>query len=344
MLGRGLGGIERSACDYATSLQESGGAMNCDVLFITHPNAAINATITHHEYALTHLKQLGSWDVMAAKRLQQIIQRFGADFIITHGNRALQLSAKAKLPDVKIIATSHNYNMQHLKLADGVFCITQHMLQQLRTTAPIFNERNSFHIPNMLPNLQKYQHKHWHNPIRIGAIGRMVEKKGFDVLIKAIARLREKLPETPFELWIAGDGEERAKLEKISKELRLENIINFCGWVNNAADFYAQIDIFCMPSLDEPFGIVLLEAMNAGLPIIATKTIGPSEIILHNQTGVLVEIGDAEAICTALLSMIENRNEAQQMAKTAYDEVNKHYNKQIIANKIINALRQLKPQ
>ncbi len=341
MLGCGLGGIERSSIDYAESLQNAG----CDVLFITDPNAEINASLNHSEYALTHLKQLGAWDIMAGKRLNQIAQRFEADFIITHGNRALQIAAKAKqgskATNAPIIATCHNYNMQHAQLADGAFCITNHMLHHLRTTHPIFAAHNSFHVPNMLPKSAKYSEKHWHNPFRIGAIGRMVEKKGFAVLIKAMARLKDKLADTiPFELWIAGDGEEKPKLEKITKELGLENIVKFYGWVENPSDFYAQIDVFCLPSLDEPFGIVLLEAMNAGLPIIATKTVGALEIITHNQTGILVEIGDAEAICTAIINLIEPRKEAQNMGKCGYDDVHLNYGKQVIATKIINSLGQ----
>ena len=339
MLGEGMGGIERSSADYAGSLLKAGS----DVLMITSPNAAINQLILSDDYALTHLKQLGSWDIMAAKRLAHIIDKYQADCIITHGNRALQLSVKAGVKGVKIIATSHNYNMQHLGTADSVFCITNHMLKFLRTQYPKFNESNSFHVPNMLPKLHKYTPKHWHNPVRIGAIGRMVEKKGFTVLLKAIARLRDSLPENaaPFELWLAGDGEERGKLEKLTRELGLENIVTFHGWVQDAHEFYSQIDIFCLPSLDEAFGIVLLEAMNAALPIIATNTIGPQEIIAHNETGLLVEVGDANAICAALMQLINERELAKMLGKNAYDEVSTNYQQSIISGNILQYLKQI---
>jgi glycosyltransferase involved in cell wall biosynthesis len=343
MLGSGLGGIERAAIDYAESLKMQGA----DVLMLTSPNAAVNqlmfagAQLTT-DFALTHLQQRGAWDIWAGRRLNQIIHKYQATHIITHGNRALQLSSKAKVVGVPIIAVSHNYNMQHLDLADGVFCITNHMLGQVRKTHTQFNSHNSFYIPNMLPYQLKWQARHMHNPIRIGAIGRLIEKKGFPVLLKAIKRLYDEIEgSAPFEVWLAGDGEERSKLEKIRADLGLENIVRFCGWVENTKDFYREMDIFCLPSLDEPFGIVLLEAMVSGVPIIATKTAGPLEIIKHNQTGLLVEIGDPQEIVAALLQLINNRNLAINLSESAHQYAIDNFTKDKIASLILDSLSNL---
>lgn len=337
MLGEGLGGIERSSIDYSESLKLQGA----DVLMLTSPKASVNQLMftgdqLTTDFALTHLQQRGSWDLWAARRLSTIIQKYQADAIITHGNRALQLAHKAKVQNVPIIAVSHNYNVQHLSLADGVFCITNHMLQFVRKTYPKFDEGNSFHVPNMLPYKLKWQARHMHNPIRIGAIGRFVEKKGFAVFLKAVRRLYDEVGnDVPFEVWIAGDGEERVKLEKLRRDLGLENIVRFCGWVKNTQDFYLEMDIFCLPSLDEPFGIVLLEAMVCALPVVASKTVGSLEIISHNQTGLLFEIGDANGMASALLELIHDRTKAISLSEAAHSHVIDNFSKDKIAQKII---------
>jgi glycosyltransferase involved in cell wall biosynthesis len=335
MLGRGLGGIEQAAIDYAEGLQAAKG----DVLCITAPDAAINHQIIARDYALTHLAHHGSWDIFAARRLSQIISRFGAEVILTHGNRALQLAHKANKQRIPLLAVSHNYHLQHLGLADAVLCITQHMVQEVRTAHPKFTTENSFHIPNMLPYTRKYQPRQFHAPVRIGTMGRMIQKKGFSVWLKALARLKEQ--GIQFEGWIAGDGEERAELEQLSTKLALDKQVKFLGWVEKKETFFEGIDIFCIPSLEEPFGIVTIEAMHAGLPVVASRTVGSCEILTSPEIGVLVDIGSPDALCAGLNRLLASPERAIAMGHAAHLHVVNHYHKQIISQQIMNIIEEI---
>jgi glycosyltransferase involved in cell wall biosynthesis len=307
MLGKGRGGIERSALDYAAGLQDSGA----NVLFVTTPDAAINASALGEGCQLAHLSNLGAWDWFAARRLYHLCREFAADSIIVHGNRSLSLAALQRYHPARLVAVAHNYQFQHVHKADATFCITEHVRQAVMDAHPSLAP-HCYVMPNMIiPPSEPLPARNWHQPPRIGAMGRMVAKKGFDVWLHALARLQQR--GIAFDAWLAGDGEERAALEALCSELGLSNQVTFTGWATDTAAFYRQLDLFCVPSHHEPFGIVVIEGMAAGLPVIATKSEGPLEIITEPAYGMLVDIADATAMADAMAQLLTHQEAAQTM-------------------------------
>jgi glycogen(starch) synthase len=136
------------------------------------------------------------------------------------------------------------------------------------------------------------------------AIGRHVRQKGFDVLLKAFAKCADKT----HDLLIAGDGPERAALEALASELQLGSTVRFVGSVphSRAVELFLGCEIFVLPSRHEPMGIVNLEAMAAGKPVIATEVGGVPELVLHEQTGLLVQPDNADALAAALRRMMQD--------------------------------------
>src|SRR6202034_4671627 len=100
----------------------------------------------------------------------------------------------------------------------------------------------------------------------------------------------------PFKAVLAGEGEEEGALRDLAREKGLGEELRFAGWVTDKQAFFDSIDLFCLPSHHEPFGIVLLEAMAQGLPVVATASEGPSEILEAGEPGVLVPTNDAGAL------------------------------------------------
>lgn len=134
--------------------------------------------------------------------------------------------------------------------------------------------------------------------LRVLAVSRLIARKGLDVLIKAIDRLRAE----PFSLDIAGDGPDRALLEQLARSCGVADRVRFHGFMDRPAlaSLYEQADIFVLASLAESCSMALLEAMGWGLPIIATRVGGTPELIDHGSNGLLISADDVDALTTAI--------------------------------------------
>lgn len=165
-------------------------------------------------------------------------------------------------------------------------------------------------------------------------LGKVNERKGVFDLLNAIAELP---PETrkSIELIIAGSGEVD-KAIALTKELNIESLVRFTGWVNHQVrdELLAETDVFVLPSYNEGLPMALLEAMAWKLPVITTPVGGIPEVIEHNQTGLLVEPGDIKAITASMLSLIENESLREKFGKASYDKASlldiKNYSKDIL--------------
>jgi glycosyltransferase involved in cell wall biosynthesis len=136
------------------------------------------------------------------------------------------------------------------------------------------------------------------NALRIGVLGEMRAEKGLDVLIEAAAQMRAA--GSAFTLSIGGDGPEMPKLKEQAEARGVADVITWRGWVEDVDGVYRDIDLFCLPSRAEPFGLVVLEAMTRGVPVVATATEGPRDLIRQGETGWLVPVGDASALAAAV--------------------------------------------
>ena len=128
-------------------------------------------------------------------------------------------------------------------------------------------------------------------------VGRLYRRKRVDVLLRAAAQARGKIPE--LEVRIVGNGPCTISLRALARELKLDDTVAWLGDVSRAAlaEEYNRANVFCLPSVQEGFGIVLLEAMAAGRPVIASRTAAIPEVAPH---GSLVEPGSPEALSAAI--------------------------------------------
>lgn len=134
---------------------------------------------------------------------------------------------------------------------------------------------------------------------RIGFLGRLVEQKGVDVLIKAVHFLLEQ--DRSYQLIIGGSGPLESQLKKIVVDLDIKEKVIFVGNVSDKNSFFKMIDIFVLPSRFEGFPLVLLEAGMYQMPVVATNVSGNPEIIRHGETGLLVEKDNPKELSSALL-------------------------------------------
>ena len=142
------------------------------------------------------------------------------------------------------------------------------------------------------------------NEIVIGTVGRLEKVKGINYLLFAMKIILAKYPHTRLE--IIGDGSQAGELVEISKKLGISNSVKFFGKFTDVIPFYNKMDIFILPSVLEGFGIVLLEAMAAGLPVVASDVDGIKEVVIHGESGILIPPKNPDAIASAVIQLIEN--------------------------------------
>ncbi len=155
------------------------------------------------------------------------------------------------------------------------------------------------------------------------AVGRLVRQKQFDHLIRAVAILRKKIR---LRLIIIGSGSENPALRKLQGELGLDGVIKFISAQTNTIKYMSRVDALVFPSLWEGFPIVLIEAMYAGLPIVAYDCpSGPSEIIDHGINGILVKPNNINDLAEAIEKVLTNRELKLSLAKAGKDKAIEFY-------------------
>ena len=152
----------------------------------------------------------------------------------------------------------------------------------------------------------------------IGFAGRLVPKKGVDVLLHAMVLLRKRVPEV--RLIVAGDGPERIGLERLAAELGIRDAVDFLGHLaqEQAEHALGAAWVQAVPSRwEEPFGLVAAEAMMRGTAVVASESGGLAEQVEPGATGYLAPAGDAGALARALEQVVRDRDLAERMGASA---------------------------
>lgn len=154
---------------------------------------------------------------------------------------------------------------------------------------------------------------------RLVTVARLEPVKSLDVLLRAVALVRTAGHDAA--LTVIGDGTERPALERLTRELGLETAVTFTGWSRDVGRHLAGADLFVMSSRSEGLSLTLLEAMAAGLPIVATAVGGNPEVVEHGRTGLLVPHGDPAALATAIGEVLGDPERAAAMGRAGRERV-----------------------
>jgi len=164
--------------------------------------------------------------------------------------------------------------------------------------------------------------------VKIGLVGRLVEKKGIDTLIKAVALVKQK--GLSFELLIAGSGPLDNELAQLVKTLGLDSTeVQFLGAMPHAevAAFITRLDMFVLPCKQDSYGdmdgvpVVLMEAMLSGVPVISTELSGIPELVINETTGLLVKPNDETALAEAIIRLVNDETLREEMIVNAINKV-----------------------
>ncbi len=159
------------------------------------------------------------------------------------------------------------------------------------------------------------------NALLVGSLGNIRPAKAYEVLIEAGAKLIERYPQVQF--IIAGDRKKSlmAQLQQQLQQLNIENYFHFIGFINNSAEFLAEMDLFVLSSSSEGFSISTIEAMATGLPVVVTRCGGPEEIVTADKNAVMVEVNNPEKLAEGISRVIDNPDFSQAIATNAKKHV-----------------------
>lgn len=184
-------------------------------------------------------------------------------------------------------------------------------------------------IPNAIPI--EYCSETANKDIDILFVGRLEKVKGVDILLKAVKKLNGN-----YKTVIVGDGSERKNLECLANELELNDNVSFTGIRYDVIDFMCRAKVFVLPSRWEGIPLTLLEAMSLGLPVIATKVGGNTELINSNENGVLVEPDNIREFVDNIKLLMGNTFLRDQLGDKAKKKLAEKFSIDAHVDKLIN--------
>ncbi|AXQ28864.1 glycosyltransferase [Solimonas sp. K1W22B-7] len=302
ILSTGFAGSERSTAESCIAQ-----CRDHDVLLVVrrgHRKQKTGASIVDHLDPRVKVVEIPA-RLFTQRHLQRALDEFRPDVVHAHLRRSTRLLSRCRVDGVKVSTLHIEINGPQFLQMDGLVCISP---WQLRTIPAEYRGlavmiRNSL-LPQ--PKIDAARRETLRAEMGagpgvflIGGVGRLGHSKGWDVLLHAYAEAQ--LPDT--RLALIGEGSERGKLERLAGPA-----VQFLGFRPSVKDYYQAFDLFVCPSRTEPMGRVILEALDAGVPVISSDASGPKEI-LTEYPGVLVPVGDVGAMARALRSAWERRGE-----------------------------------
>ena len=314
MFGAKLGGLEQVFVDYSEALGSRGHAL---VNFVV-PGAGSASALRALRQPVVEIGNFNQWDPIAAFRLRRALNQAGADAVIAHGNRAIHLMRRAAQGVAPLIAVTHNINVKSAVGADFAIAINEDMRARLLAAGQPAERVDK--LFNMIrrpasPPLPAPPRR----PPVVGAMGRFVEKKGFDVFLEAIGRL--KAQGRDLRAILAGSGPLEAPLKARAAALGLSECVTFAGWITDKASFFDEIDVFAFTSYHDVCPVVLLEAFVWAKPVVLTDCPGPREISTDGEDSLLFPVGDAEALANRIGQILDAPEVAQRLGRAAQAKI-----------------------
>lgn len=329
--GKDLGGPKQSFVLYAESLQGLGHT----VVNVIKPKSKLRPLLEAMGFNIKEVDYFRTpfWSLnFAARReMRKAMDPENTELIFVHKPIDIAVVRGALGANVTIVAIIHGFSSKYLEDADELIAVSEKLKEFLIKNGI---EKKITVIPNMVKVSTQPKYRDLPPVPLIGAMGVYRRKKGFHMMIKALAILKHENIE--FKAVIAGKGQLYPYLQYLRRTLDLKDELTIRGWVENEdrEDFVDSIDLYVLPSRTETFGMVVVEAMARMKRVIATKCGGPEGIITDGVDGYLIEKQNPEALAGQLKEIIQNPEPSNEVAINANKEALKNYTVDAISNKL----------
>ena len=312
LLSRGFAGTERATAEMCNAHAREHAVLA--ILRSSHRGAG-GASIRDHLDPAVRVIEIGPW--WQRRAVSGALASVDPQIVHAHLRRATRLLAHIQ-PRAAAIATLHlTVNGPHFAAMEGLICIADWQRRDIPAgyRGRVFRINESMIPARRLESAEiaarRAELGATCGEYLIGGVGRLARSKGFDLLIEAFARAA--LPAA--RLVILGDGRERARLARQARAAGSR--VHLAGYRADVKDYYQAFDLFVCPSRREPLGRVVLEALDAGTPVLASATDGPSEL-LSRHGGDLFPVGDVAALAARLHQHYQARTARTEHDLSAY--------------------------
>lgn len=292
--------------------------------------------------ALWHRKP-GSFAPALALRLNIFVRRYGADVIHIHD---MKLAGLIRGLDRKLVYTVHDLNLPQRYLRPTILqaAITEAVRDDVLRQAPKSNVEVVSNGIDISRIAMRQEGRLPSGEFRIVQSGRLLySKKGQDILIRALARLRTLMPGMRFTVDFLGDGPDRRELAELAQSLGVASQVRFTGALSRSKVYaaYAGYDMMVHPARFEGFGLIVAEAMAAGLPVAVPDKGGPAEVVGNGRYGTLFACDSHEACAEAIAAVASDYQKALLRAGEARRYALANYSLDAMVDKYIAIYRRL---
>ncbi len=322
---REIGGGERHLADLANALTNRGHK----VFAALSPASPVKAQLSSLPgQNIIELPMRNSLNVATAIKLARFVRSQSIEIVHAHVARDYLLAAlTTDRSESRLVLTRHVLFPLHrihrliLRRTSRVIAVSRAVAESL-ISQNVFTPEKIVTIHNGI-DVGRFASANVpgpnHQP-RVGMVGHIAPIKGQEDFVRAAAIASQYRDDIEFV--IAGEDktgsrENRRALEHLITELKMDERIKLIGWTDDVASFLSTLDVFVSPARSEPFGLSIVEAMAAGVPIVATASEGAREIIDDNETGRLVPIGESEPIAGTILDLLDHESERERLAENA---------------------------
>jgi glycosyltransferase involved in cell wall biosynthesis len=349
----GFYGAESMLVSLAASLEGLGCASKVAVLRDTRdPHTEVAERAAQSGLETCSIPCAGRWDWNAVGKLREVVDRLGADVVHTHGYKAdFYALAARRTSRRRLVATCHNWPdprllMQSyavldrlaLRRFDCVATPSEAVAETLRRSG--IRPERLHAIPNGVdvrplagtsPSLRR-ELGCGGAPL-IGFVGRLVNEKGGEDLIRAARAVVSAIPEAHFVF--AGAGPAGEAWIALASSLGLNRSVHFLGARDDMPAVYASLDALALPSYVEALPMCLLEAMAAAVPVVATAVGAVPSLVAGEEAGILVQPGDVDGLAAALLRLLNDRGLARKLGGAARERVIRDYSSEAMARRYL---------
>jgi len=350
----GPGGAETVLVRLASGLVRRGHAVHC----VAADGAWLQSELARRELSMSLLPRGGkAFDGTMLSFLRAQIRAHRADVVHAHlFDGALYAGLAARLEHVPCIATLHGQvdvprrgwkaavkRALFGRVVSRVVAVSETLRAQLDGQLALPPERfvvvpNGVPVPTWGPRTRMQR-----SELRVIAVGNIRKPKDYPMLLTALARLREQLPGVRLD--IVGQRDRDGLYEALQEQviaLGLAEAVTFHGFVSDPAALLAAADCFVLASSEEGFSLATIEAMLAGVPVVATRSGGPQEILRDGETGVLVPVRDPVALADGLARVLGGRrDEIERMVAAARSDAERRYSEEVMVERYEALYREL---
>jgi glycosyltransferase involved in cell wall biosynthesis len=303
------------------------------------------------------------FDFNTIKKIRSCVKKNNVKILHTHGYKSNLYGLLGSTNKCVKVATNHAWVQSNHKTK--IYCLLDYFFIRFFKKIIAVSDQIHEEIKNkgiiskkieLIYNgidVQKFENKFDNDEIKsefsisakskvVGTVGSLNIVKGHIYFIEAAKEVLKSSPDTKF--LIVGDGPLRKKLEEKTKKLKIERNVIFAGLIKDMPKIYSLIDVLVIPSLSEGMPMVLLEAMAAGKPVIATNVGSISKALVDQHTGILIKPKDVDNLKNAILYILKNESTAKAYGYNGWKKVQNDFLAVIMCKKYISVYKEVLSQ